>query len=207
MMRWTNGLPGATTRLGAKMALRGLAASQPGCARIPMMVRSKRCSTKRPDTLMQLSRSSLSEIRLAPRGRAIHSGTKPKSTHVGCYVRFSNRASGSSTFRLSTSAVSIHFKPPLNHSITSSARASSVGGSSNPIDLAVLRLAPGHVRYGCGRDDARTTGTAPHNCADRQRAVALALPQREKLGVDDVIGLDISAGAESGRAAYPRSRL
>ena len=36
------------------------------------MVRSKRCSTKRPDTLMQLSRSSLSEIRLAPRGRAIH---------------------------------------------------------------------------------------------------------------------------------------
>src|SRR2546430_16718578 len=93
------------------------------------------------------------------------------------------------------------------HSITSSARASSAGGSSNPIDLAVLRLAPGHVRYGCGRDDARTTGTAPHNCADRQRAVALALPQREKLGVDDVIGLGISAGAESGRAAYPRSRL
>jgi uncharacterized Zn-finger protein len=72
MKRWTNGLPSATTRLGAKMALRGLAASQPGCARIPMMVRSKRCSTKRPDTLMQLSRSSLSEIRLAPRGRAIH---------------------------------------------------------------------------------------------------------------------------------------
>ncbi len=61
MMRWTNGLPSATTRLGAKMALRGLAASQPGCARIPMMVRSKRCSTKRPDTLMQLSRSSLLE--------------------------------------------------------------------------------------------------------------------------------------------------
>src|SRR5262249_40694777 len=37
------------------------------------------------------------------------------------------------------------------------------------------RLAPGHVRYGCGRDDARTTGTAPHKCADRQRAAALAL--------------------------------
>ena len=37
-----------------------------------MMVRSKRCSTKRPDTLMQLSRSSLSEIRLATHGRAIH---------------------------------------------------------------------------------------------------------------------------------------
>src|SRR5262249_49055620 len=41
MKRWTNGLPGATKRLGAKMALRGLAASQPGCARIPMMARSK----------------------------------------------------------------------------------------------------------------------------------------------------------------------
>jgi hypothetical protein len=32
-----------------------------------MMVRSKICSTKRPDTLMQLSRSSLLEIRLATR--------------------------------------------------------------------------------------------------------------------------------------------
>src|SRR5438876_12460197 len=34
MKRWTNGLPGATQRLGAMMALRGLSASQPGCARI-----------------------------------------------------------------------------------------------------------------------------------------------------------------------------
>jgi len=33
---------------GCQNGLRGLAASQPGCARIPMMVRSKRCSTKRP---------------------------------------------------------------------------------------------------------------------------------------------------------------
>src|SRR5262249_4632114 len=41
MKRWTNGLPGATTRLGAKTAHRGLAASQLGCARIPMLVRSK----------------------------------------------------------------------------------------------------------------------------------------------------------------------
>jgi hypothetical protein len=29
---------------------------------------------------------------------------------------------------------------------------------------------------------------APHKCADGQRAAALALPQREKLGVDDVVG-------------------
>ena len=35
MNRWTNGLPGATMRQGAKTAHRGLAASQPGCARIP----------------------------------------------------------------------------------------------------------------------------------------------------------------------------
>src|SRR5438132_14419992 len=46
MKRWTNGLPGATTRLGAMMALRGLSASQPGCARIPMMARSIRRSWK-----------------------------------------------------------------------------------------------------------------------------------------------------------------
>jgi len=98
MMRWTNGLPDATTRLGAKMALRGLAASQPGCARIPMMVRSKRCSTKRPDTLMQLSRSSLSEIRLAPRGRAIHlahrDGTLPRANRaaIGADIPQGSRA-------------------------------------------------------------------------------------------------------------------
>jgi len=51
MKGWTNGLPDATTRLGAKMAHRGLSPSQPGCARIPMMVRSRICSTQRPDAL------------------------------------------------------------------------------------------------------------------------------------------------------------
>src|SRR6516162_4813197 len=66
---------------------------------------------------------------------------------------------------------------------------------------------PGHVRYGCGRDDAQTAGTAPDKCADWQRAAALALPQSEKLGIDDVVGAGISAGAESGRAAFPRSGL
>jgi len=44
MKRWTNGLPDATKRLDANMAFEGLSASQPGCARIPMMARSK-CST------------------------------------------------------------------------------------------------------------------------------------------------------------------
>src|SRR6266540_6002091 len=57
MKRWTNGLPGAAKRLGAMMALRGLSGSQPGCARIPMMARSNIAPLKRPDTLMQLSRS------------------------------------------------------------------------------------------------------------------------------------------------------
>ena len=36
---------------------------------------------------------------------------------------------------------------------------------------------------------------------------ALTLPQREKLGVDDVVGAGISAGAESDGTAYPRSVL
>src|SRR5439155_16757098 len=75
MKRWTNGLPGATKRLGANLALRGLSVSQSGCARIPMMARSKIAPLQRPNTLMQLSRSSVLELPLATRGRAIHIGT------------------------------------------------------------------------------------------------------------------------------------
>src|SRR5438128_5609398 len=75
MKRWTNGLPGATKGLGANLALRGLSVSQPGCARIPMMARSKIAPLQRPNTLMQLSRSSVLELPLATRGRAIHVGT------------------------------------------------------------------------------------------------------------------------------------
>src|SRR6266849_10427032 len=55
MKRWTNGLPGATKGLGANLALRGLSVSQSGCARIPMMARSKIAPLQRPNTLMQLS--------------------------------------------------------------------------------------------------------------------------------------------------------
>src|SRR5260370_16193255 len=72
MKRWTNGLPGATKGLGANLALRGLSVSQSGCARIPMMARSKIAPLQRPNTLMQLSRSSVLELPLATRGRAIH---------------------------------------------------------------------------------------------------------------------------------------
>src|SRR6266566_3913743 len=75
MKRWTNGLPGAAKRLGANLALRGLSVSQSGCARIPMMARSKIAPLQRPNTLMQLSRSSVLELPLATRGRAIHNGT------------------------------------------------------------------------------------------------------------------------------------
>src|SRR6266699_2014866 len=75
MKRWTNGLPGATKRLGANLALRGLSVSQSGCARIPMMARSKIAPLQRPNTLMQLPRSSVLELRLATRDRAIHFGT------------------------------------------------------------------------------------------------------------------------------------
>src|ERR671934_270763 len=71
--------------------------------------------------------------------------------------------------------------------------------------LGASRLTQGHVRYGCGRHDARTTRTAPHKCADWQRAAALALPQGKKFGVDDVIGAGITAGAESDGTANPRS--
>jgi hypothetical protein len=40
-----------------------------------MMAGSKIAPRQRPDTLMQLSRSSILEVRLVPRGRAIHIGT------------------------------------------------------------------------------------------------------------------------------------
>src|SRR6266571_7123663 len=83
MKRWTNGLPGATKRLGANLALRGLSVSQSGCARIPMMARSKIAPLQRPNTLMQLSRSSVLELPLATRGRAIHFGTSQTRRDVG----------------------------------------------------------------------------------------------------------------------------
>jgi hypothetical protein len=75
MKRWTNGLPGATMRLGAMMAQRGLSASQPRMRADTHVGPEFNAPLQRPDTLMQLSRSSLSEIRLVQRGRAIHSGT------------------------------------------------------------------------------------------------------------------------------------
>ena len=40
MRRWTNGLPGATARLGAKMPNEVFLLVSLGCARIPMLARS-----------------------------------------------------------------------------------------------------------------------------------------------------------------------
>src|SRR5262249_27795740 len=63
-----------------------------------------------------------------------------------------------------------------------------------------------------GADGAETvgrsaSGTAPQDDAHRSRAVALALPQREELGVDDVVGASEPARAEPGRKASPRRGL
>src|SRR5262245_58293332 len=68
MKRWTNGLPGATKRLGAKMALRGLAASQPRMRADTHDGPEQIAPLQRPDTLMQLSRSLILEVHLVPHG-------------------------------------------------------------------------------------------------------------------------------------------
>src|SRR5262245_43417185 len=56
----------------------------------------------------------------------------------------------------------------------------------------------------CGRS---ASGTAPQDDAHRSWAVAFALPQREELGVDDVVGASEPARAEPGRKASPRRGL
>src|SRR6516162_5119255 len=58
MRRWTNGLPGATARLGAIMTpFEVFLLVSVGCARIPILARSINAPHQRSDTLMQLSRS------------------------------------------------------------------------------------------------------------------------------------------------------
>jgi hypothetical protein len=79
MKRWTNGLPGATKRLGAMMAHRGLSPSEPGMRADTHVGPEHRAPHQRPDTLLQLSRSPILEIHLVPHGRAIHPGTEPRA--------------------------------------------------------------------------------------------------------------------------------
>src|SRR5262249_15772969 len=57
MKRWTNGLPGATKRLGAMMALQGLSLSQPRMRADTHDGPEQIAALQRSDTLMQLSRS------------------------------------------------------------------------------------------------------------------------------------------------------
>src|SRR5262252_6638371 len=92
MKRWTNGLPGATKRLGAKMALRGLAASQPRMRADTHDGPEQIAPLQRPDTLMQLSRSSILEVHLVPHGRAIHFGTKQTSQTCRSLSAFGGKA-------------------------------------------------------------------------------------------------------------------
>src|SRR3984957_4523939 len=76
MKRWTNGLPGATKRLGAMMAQRGLSASQP---------RMRADTHDGPEQMLHvrgLIHCCSSHVRrswsfcLATHGRTIHNGTK-----------------------------------------------------------------------------------------------------------------------------------
>ncbi len=88
MKRWTNGLPGATKRLGAIMALCGLSGSKPRMRADTHDGPEQIAPLQRPDTLMQLSRSLILEVHLVPHGRAIHIGTKLPFAAVQNYVRF-----------------------------------------------------------------------------------------------------------------------
>src|ERR1700757_2309523 len=78
MKRWTNGLPGATKRLGAMMAQRGLSVSQP---------RMRADTHDGPEQMLHvrgLIHCCSSHVRrswsfcLATHGRAIHNGTNAK---------------------------------------------------------------------------------------------------------------------------------
>ena len=75
MKRWTNGLPGATKRLGANLAFGGLSGSESRMRADTHDGPEHDAPLQRPNTLLQLSRSSTLEVRLAKRGRAIHLGT------------------------------------------------------------------------------------------------------------------------------------
>src|SRR6476659_6031591 len=75
MKRWTNGLPGATARLGAIMALRGLSVSQPRMRADTHAGPEQHAPHTRPNTLMQHLTFVVLEVCLATRGRAIHLGT------------------------------------------------------------------------------------------------------------------------------------
>jgi len=75
MKRWTNGLPGATQRLGAMMAQRGLTASQPWMRADTHRGLEHNRSTSEAEYIDAALTFALSQLHLAPHGRAIHPGT------------------------------------------------------------------------------------------------------------------------------------
>src|SRR6201981_1537553 len=94
MKRWMNGLPGATKRLGAMMALRGLSLSQPRMRADTHDGPEQIAPLQRPDTFMQLSRS-LSWKSILYRTAGPYIGTKrqiPAPPKFGRYWRYSGHA-------------------------------------------------------------------------------------------------------------------
>jgi len=83
MRRWTNGLPGATQRLGAIMTHRGLSASQPWMRADPHRGPERNRSTSEAEYIDAALTFALSELHLAPHGRAIHLGTTRSSQRTG----------------------------------------------------------------------------------------------------------------------------
>src|SRR5262245_60355365 len=105
MKRWTNGLPGATKRLGAMMAHRGLSPSESRMRADTHVGPEHDAPRQRPDTLLQLSRSSILENPSCPHGRAIHIGTNRTSGDV--------RSSVANGAKRTTWARFEHFRRPL----------------------------------------------------------------------------------------------
>src|SRR5262249_25137072 len=71
MKRWTNGLPGATQRLGAMMAQRGLSASQPWMRADPHRGPERNRSTLEAEYIDAALTFALSDLHLAPHGPAL----------------------------------------------------------------------------------------------------------------------------------------
>lgn len=79
--------PGATKRLGAMMALRGLSGSESRMRADTHVGPEHYAQLQRPDTLLQHSRSPILEVHLVSHGRAIQMAplrrlaTLPRRTH------------------------------------------------------------------------------------------------------------------------------
>src|SRR5262252_2652744 len=88
---------------GCQNGLRGLSASQPRMRADTHDGPEQIAPLQRPDTLMQLSRSSILEVHLVPHGRAIHLGTETTSHNVRSHVRIQGN-SGQQILSMSLSA-------------------------------------------------------------------------------------------------------